>query len=81
MDVVANLVIAGSHVQKLDSYGRTPAHLAATYGYSQVLDKLLMAGYAVDTPGGTPKGLTGPTVLHIAAKYGHGEVSRHSVWA
>ena len=38
------LVIAGSNVQRVDVRGYTAAHLAASQGHVEVLDKLLMAG-------------------------------------
>ena len=38
------LVIAGSNVQRVDVRGYAAAHLAASQGHVEVLDKLLMAG-------------------------------------
>ena len=76
--MVAKLVIAGSHVSRLDADGLSPGHLAARHGYHEVMDKLLLAGYAVDMPGGvgaTDGGNFGSAALHLAAQGGHVEVS------
>ena len=76
LDVVAKLVIAGCNVSRYDAQGMSPGHLAARHGYHQVMDKLLLAGFALDMQGGLTAlhGSVGSTVLHIAAQHGHHEV-------
>lgn len=76
LDVVAKLVIAGCNVSRYDSQGMSPGHLAGRHGYHQVLDKLLLAGFALDMQGGLTAlhGSVGTTALHIAAQHGHQQV-------
>ena len=72
------LVIAGSNVQRVEARGLTAAHLAAIQGHAAVLDKLLMAGYDVDTLGSVAVlgGMynSGSSALHLAARNGHLQV-------
>ena len=86
--MVAKLVIAGAPVQHADVKGRTAAHLAAVWGGHEVIEKMLNAGFEVDSLGGdclgssllaqphfhAPGGPEGSSVLHIAAFHGHYEV-------
>ncbi len=65
-------MIAGAKVQGANLAGCTAAHLAARRGHAAILDKILLAGYAVDTPTAAPG--AGSTVLHIAARHGHTRV-------
>ena len=44
VDVVADLIIGGANVQRVDNRGYTPAHLAAAAGHVDVIEKLLGAG-------------------------------------
>lgn len=76
LDVVAKLVIAGCNVSRYDAQGMSPGHLAARHGYHQVMDKLLLAGFALDMQGGLTAlhGSVGSTALHIAAQHGHQQV-------
>ncbi len=75
VEVVAKLVIAGSHVQRMTSTGFTAAHLAARHGFHAVIDKLLLAGYPVDLLGAAiPGSPAASTVLHLAARNGHVQV-------
>ena len=78
LDVVAKLVIAGCNVSRYDSQGMSPGHLAARHGYHEVMDKLLLAGFALDMQGGLTAlhGSVGSTALHIAAQHGHQQVRR-----
>ena len=74
--MVAKLVIAGCNVSRYDHQGMSPGHLAARHGYHQILDKLLLAGYALDMQGGLTAlhGSLGSTAIHIAARHGHLQV-------
>jgi len=76
--VVANLVIAGCAVAHRNRMGWTPAHLAACHGFSAALEKLVMAGFSPDTPGGpgAADGQPGSTALHLAASAGSLEVAQ-----
>lgn len=76
LEVVAKLVIAGCNVSRYDHQGMSPGHLAARHGYHHILDKLLLAGYALDMQGGLTAlhGSVGSTALHIAARHGHLQV-------
>lgn len=79
LEVVAKLVIAGCNVSRYDHQGMSPGHLAARHGYHRILDKLLLAGYALDMQGGLTAlhGSVGVTALHIAACHGHLQVRQH----
>ena len=76
LDVVAKLVIAGCNVSSYDKQGMSPGHLAARHGYHQVMDKLLLAGFALDMQAGLTAlhGSLGSSALHIAARNGHQQV-------
>ena len=78
LDVVAKLVIAGCNVSRYDAQGMSPGHLAARHGYHEVMDKLLLAGFALDMQGGVTAlhGSVGSTALHIAAQHGHQQVRK-----
>ena len=72
-------MIAGAAVQLADVRGCTAAHLAAACGHAELLDKLLLAGYDVDTismaPEDAPPGQCScSTALHMAAEHGHLQV-------
>ena len=81
MQVVSQLVIAGSHVTSKNLQGLSAGHLAARHGFFDVVEKLLLAGFPVDLPCGTnllgsERTTEGCTVLHVAAANGHFQVSR-----
>ena len=92
-EVVAKLVIAGAPVQHVDVKGRTAAHLAAVWGGHEIIEKMLNAGFEVDSLGGdclgssllaqqhfhAPGGPEGSSVLHIAAYHGHFEVLHNAL--
>lgn len=42
--VVRLLIEAGAKINKADKYGNTPLHIAARYGYQDILEELLKAG-------------------------------------
>lgn len=44
VEVVADLIIGGANVQRVDNRGYPPAHLAAAAGHVDVMEKLLGAG-------------------------------------
>jgi len=73
-------VIAGCAVAHRNRMGWTPAHLAACHGFSAALEKLVMAGFSPDTPGGpgAADGQPGSTALHLAASAGSLEVGPKS---
>ena len=75
-EVVAHLVIAGCSVAHRNRMGWTPAHLAACHGFAAPLEKLVMAGFSPDTPGGpgAADGQPGSTAMHLAASAGSLEV-------
>lgn len=54
-------------IDQIDSAGETPLHIAARFGFTQYVKKILTVG----THNLSHKNLEGETPLHLAAKYGH----------
>lgn len=48
--IVDALIAAGANVDSLCMLGEAPLHIAATYGWAQVIERLLDAGAPVDQP-------------------------------
>lgn len=76
---MAKLIIAGSKVHALDRQGLSPGHRAAQFGQDEVLQTLLHAGLDVEFMSGRCGdcgffGFEAATPLHIAARFGHGQV-------
>ncbi|KAI1230743.1 NF-kappa-B inhibitor delta, partial [Lamprotornis superbus] len=61
--IVHDLIQAGADVNAVDNKGQTALHLAATYGYSQVLQVILSLGFPLDLE---MKDFEGHTPLHCA---------------
>ncbi|XP_032937637.2 POU domain class 2-associating factor 1 [Catharus ustulatus] len=61
--IVHDLIQAGADVNAVDNKGQTALHLAATYGYTQVLQVILSLGFPLDLE---MKDFEGHTPLHCA---------------
>ncbi|NXL97126.1 IKBD inhibitor, partial [Tyrannus savana] len=61
--IVHDLIQAGADVNAVDSKGQSALHLAATYGYAQVLQVILSLGFPLDLE---TKDFEGHTPLHCA---------------
>ncbi|KAF4796656.1 hypothetical protein TURU_082248 [Turdus rufiventris] len=61
--IVHDLIQAGADVNAVDNKGQTALHLAATYGYPQVLQVILSLGFPLDLE---MKDFEGHTPLHCA---------------
>ncbi|XP_054251539.1 POU domain class 2-associating factor 1, partial [Indicator indicator] len=61
--IVYDLIQAGADVNAVDNKGQSALHLAATYGYGQVLQVILSQGFPLDLE---TKDFEGHTPLHCA---------------
>ncbi|NXB26045.1 IKBD inhibitor, partial [Rhagologus leucostigma] len=61
--IVHDLIQAGADVNAVDNKGQSALHLAATYGYAQVLQVILSLGFPLDLE---MKDFEGHTPLHCA---------------
>uniref|UniRef100_A0A8V5GBT4 Uncharacterized protein n=1 Tax=Melopsittacus undulatus TaxID=13146 RepID=A0A8V5GBT4_MELUD len=61
--IVYDLIQAGADVNAVDNKGQSALHLAATYGYAQVLQVILSIGFPLDLE---MKDFEGHTPLHCA---------------
>ncbi|NXC80871.1 IKBD inhibitor, partial [Cercotrichas coryphoeus] len=61
--IVHDLIQAGADINAVDNKGQTALHLAATYGYTQVLQVILSLGFPLDLE---MKDFEGHTPLHCA---------------
>ncbi|XP_053852808.1 NF-kappa-B inhibitor delta [Vidua macroura] len=61
--IVHDLIQAGADVNAVDNKGQSALHLAATYGYTQVLQVILSLGFPLDLE---MKDFEGHTPLHCA---------------
>jgi ankyrin len=68
---VRNIASQGGDLNRLESIGAPPLHLAAMYGYKSVVDFLLQHGVGVDS---SAEGA--PTALHAAAMYSQFEIAK-----
>ena len=74
MDVVRVLLVSGANAMTKSVDGRTPLHLAAKYGFPEVVKLLLGVSADMKTVArSTESGLTG-TALELAVRYGQTEV-------